>query len=304
MDHSAFSRISKVEIKKLWKRFDIEWNLNKDVNILSGINGSGKSTILDCIGKFITFGFLPDRYVSLIQSIRVTFDNGKSIFLEYVDENNQTRSFSNFADIQIYPKQLNQSLNIDIINTFDKEIQEAGRQLYVDIRTELDKDIFILQKYLDYQIKIGKRVIETVTKSNHRSQDEILEIKKRHERFLDIMDSLFENTDKKINKEKNEITFIHLQEEIASYQLSSGEKQILVILLTVLVRDDKPSIIFMDEPEISLHFDWQKKLIQYILELNPNLQVILATHSPAIIIEGWRNKVTDVEDIIVFDHAN
>jgi predicted ATP-dependent endonuclease of OLD family len=57
----------------------------------------------------------------------------------------------------------------------------------------------------------------------------------------------------------------------------------------------------MDEPEISLHFDWQKKLIQYITELNPNVQIILATHSPAVIMEGWRDKVSDVRDLITLD---
>ena len=75
----------------------------------------------------------------------------------------------------------------------------------------------------------------------------------------------------------------------------------LVILLTVLVQDNKPSIIFMDEPETSLHFDWQKKLIQYIREINPNAQIILATHSPAIIMEGWTDKVANVRDLITLD---
>jgi len=57
----------------------------------------------------------------------------------------------------------------------------------------------------------------------------------------------------------------------------------------------------MDEPEISLHFDWQKKLIGFINALNPNIQIILATHSPAVIMEGWLDRVTEVSDIIVKD---
>ena len=44
------------------------------------------------------------------------------------------------------------------------------------------------------------------------------------------------------------------------YQLSSGEKQILVILLTVLVQDKRHGVLFMDEPEISLHVEWQQRL--------------------------------------------
>ena len=39
--------IRRIEIKGLWKRFDIAWDLRPDVNILSGINGVGKTTILN-----------------------------------------------------------------------------------------------------------------------------------------------------------------------------------------------------------------------------------------------------------------
>ena len=42
----------------------------------------------------------------------------------------------------------------------------------------------------------------------------------------------------------------------------------------------------MDEPEASLHIEWQQKLIAMIRELNPNVQIILTTHSPAVIMEG------------------
>ncbi|MFT4759561.1 MAG: putative ATPase [Paraglaciecola sp.] len=87
--------------------------------------------------------------------------------------------------------------------------------------------------------------------------------------------------------------------DIKSYHLSSGEKQLLVILLTVLVQDQKPSILFMDEPEVSLHIEWQKKLIGFLRELNPNVQLIIATHSPAMIMNGWMDKVFNVEDITV-----
>ncbi len=140
-----------------------------------------------------------------------------------------------------------------------------------------------------------------VTQNKEHSQEEVLNIRKKQERFLEIIDNLFKDTDKKINRKKNEIVFISGTDEITAYQLSAGEKQILVILLTVLVQDNKPSVIFMDEPEISLHFDWQKKLIKYIREINPNAQLILATHSPAVIMEGWLDKVSDVRDLITLD---
>jgi predicted ATPase len=76
-------------------------------------------------------------------------------------------------------------------------------------------------------------------------------------------------------------------------------KQILIILLTVLVEDNEPYVLFMDEPEVSLHMEWQKRLIDLCLELNPNVQIILTTHSPAVVMNGWVDSVTEVSDITV-----
>ncbi|WP_417832353.1 AAA family ATPase [Terasakiella sp.] len=67
--------------------------------------------------------------------------------------------------------------------------------------------------------------------------------------------------------------------------LSSGEKQIFVLLtyLAFNPRSKSANVLFIDEPELSLHIKWQKSFVEAIEELNPELQVILATHSPAII---------------------
>ena len=96
---------------------------------------------------------------------------------------------------------------------------------------------------------------------------------------------------------ENEIRFSQIGEVLVPYQLSSGEKQMLAILLTVLVEDMQHYVLFMDEPEVSLHIEWQKQLIDLILELNPNVQIILTTHSPAVIMNGWLDQVTEVTDI-------
>ena len=97
----------------------------------------------------------------------------------------------------------------------------------------------------------------------------------------------------------NELQFTQIGEVLLPYRLSSGEKQILIILLTVLVEDDEPYVLFMDEPEVSLHMEWQKRLIDLCLELNPNVQISLTTHSPAVVMNGWVDSVTEVGDITV-----
>ena len=70
-----------------------------------------------------------------------------------------------------------------------------------------------------------------------------------------------------------------------------------MILLTVLVREGEHSVLFMDEPEASLHIEWQQRLISMIRELNPDMQLILTTHSPAVIMDGWLDAVTEVSEI-------
>ncbi len=130
------------------------------------------------------------------------------------------------------------------------------------------------------------------------------EVDKKKNMFLDMIDELFKSTQKKIDREKNEISFIQREKDIISpYQLSSGEKQILVILLSALIQDNKHSVmimdVIMDEPEISLHTDWQESLIDNIRKLNENAQIIIATHSPSIIINGWQDKVFEMSDIQV-----
>ena len=116
-------------------------------------------------------------------------------------------------------------------------------------------------------------------------------------RFHDLIDDLFQETGKKIIRTRNEIQCEQDGDILTPYQLSSGEKQMLVILLTVLVQDNQHCTLFMDEPEISLHVEWQQRLISLIRCLNPNVQIILTTHSPALIMNGWLAADTEDSDI-------
>jgi ABC-type glutathione transport system ATPase component len=166
------------------------------------------------------------------------------------------------------------------------------------LATELDWQIFQLQrKYLDYQVNIGNRIIAALQSGEPDAADKAQAISEPKKKFQDIVDRLFEDTGKKIIRTENEIRFSQIGETLVPYQLSSGEKQMLAILLTVLVEDNKNYVLFMDEPEVSLHVDWQQQLIDLILELNPNVQIILTTHSPAVIMNGWMDRVTEVSDI-------
>ena len=217
--------ITQIEIDALWSGHKhILWNLDRKVNILSGVNGVGKSTILNKVVKGLAQGGeFPSHLL-------------KGVHLKVSPEDARW-------------------LRFDIIRSFDRPLLNAEviAQMNASLATELDFQLYKLQrKYLDYQVNIG-----------------------------------------------NELRFSQIGEVLVPYQLSSGEKQILAILLTVLVEDNLPYVLFMDEPEVSLHIEWQKQLIDLILQLNPNIQIILTTHSPAVIMNGWMDKVTEVSDITV-----
>ena len=180
-------------------------------------------------------------------------------------------------------------MNVDTVTKMD-----------LSLATELDWQLFQLQRrYLDYQVNIGNRIIQTLQSGEANAAEKAQEISEPKRKFQDIIDSLFADTGKKIVRTENEIRFSQIGETLVPYQLSSGEKQMLAIVLTVLVEDNRPYVLFMDEPEVSLHVEWQQRLIDLIRELNPNAQIILTTHSPAVIMNGWMDRVTEVSDVIV-----
>ncbi len=169
------------------------------------------------------------------------------------------------------------------------------------MKTELDRQIYRLQKrYLDYQVNMDNRIIELLTSGTPEDALEASRTSAPKKRFQDMMDELYSDTHKLIDRRSNEIQFTQNGDVLTPYQLSSGEKQLLVILLTVLVENNEHYALIMDEPEISLHIEWQQKLIGLIRELNPNAQIILSTHSPALIMDGWMGNVTEVNEITNF----
>ena len=259
--------IKRIEIDSLWSgKKHILWELNPGVNILSGINGVCKSTILNKVVKgLVAGGEFPSHML-------------KGVRLEVVPEDAKW-------------------IRYDVIRSLDSPVLDLDTMAHVDTRisSALDFQLYHLQrKYLDYQVNIGNRMIAELQAGNTDAAQQLSLPKLR---FQDMVDDLFSDTGKKIVRTENEIRFSQIGETLVPYQLSSGEKQMLAILLTVLVEDNQHYVLFMDEPEVSLHIEWQKRLIDLCVELNPNVQIILTTHSPAVVMNGWMDAVTEVTDI-------
>jgi predicted ATP-binding protein involved in virulence len=79
--------------------------------------------------------------------------------------------------------------------------------------------------------------------------------------------------------------------------LSSGEKQLIIILGEALLQREFPWIYIADEPELSLHVSWQEKLIENLRCINPLAQIVCATHSPDV-VSTYAQNVFDMERMI------
>ena len=79
--------------------------------------------------------------------------------------------------------------------------------------------------------------------------------------------------------------------------LSSGEKQLLIQFMEMILQEGRNLIFIADEPELSLHLAWQEKLLETLRNLNENAQLIVATHSPDI-VAGFSSNVIDMKKVI------
>ena len=196
--------IKQIEIDALWSgRKHIIWDLDRQVNILSGVNGVGKSTILNKVVKGLSSG--GDFPSHLLKGVHLKVEPEDARLIRF-----------------------------DIIRSFDRPIinSEAVTKMGLTLATEMDWQIFLLQrKYLDYQVNIGNRIIATLQSGEPDAAEKAQALSQPKKDFQDIMDSLFAETGKKIIRTENEIKFTQIGETLLPYQLSSGEKQILVILL-------------------------------------------------------------------------
>lgn len=268
--------LTEIEIDQLWSgQKHIRWQLDRHVNVLSGINGVGKSTIINKVVK------------AMAENSWKTNDGGLLI--------------ADGVKVKTAPEE-GTEIRYDIIRSFDRPLlsSDALGKLDRSLMTELDWQLFQLQRrYLDYQVNIGNRIIQALQSGGEDAAAEAQKLSSQKKKFQDLVDDFFSETGKKLIRTENEIRFSQIGETLLPTQLSSGEKQMLCILLTVLVEDMQPYVLLMDEPEVSLHVDWQERLIETILDLNPNVQIILTTHSPAVIMKGWLDNVTNVEEIII-----
>jgi len=116
------------------------------------------------------------------------------------------------------------------------------------------------------------------------------------EKFLTTINSMFLQKELRFNL-RNELTIYNSEgDEFPPRGLSSGEKQLFILLASAVLQQGQPFIYVADEPELFLHVDWQVMLIDAVRSLNPSAQILVATHSPDI-VSHFNDKIFDMEGI-------
>ena len=277
--------IKDILIDSMWGDTSLEWRgLDPNINIVVGQNGFGKTTMLNLIRAVL---MKDDKFIKQLKAkvhinTLITDKEGETTEGEMSCDGKQVVQKPAFGGFE------SQSC-FYYVNTFDvpasKKSSLSQLGLTLDqVLYQRNPDVF---SFSDYRLSMLKDLRAAMYKQE------------RIDKFFDLINSLFLMTGKSIDiDDKNRVIFRKGKQIIDMEKLSAGEKQILLLLFTLFLMEDRSTVLLLDEPEISLHIEWQDRLIQVMLDLNPNCQIIMTTHSPNIFADGWEDKLVFISDLV------
>ena len=260
-----------IENEKRLKNLNI--NFENDVVVLAGVNGTGKTTVLEVIYDYFE-NFQNDK-----NKINIELDLEEE---NYINQNNISK--------ETY-------LNNLIKDSIKKE--KTPKVIYVPAEINFQKVKFNLlalykKRFLnkidsyiiaDIPFYIQMRIINTANKESEKKLGNVRdEIIAEINGIFDILD--MDTRLIGMSTETTEILpiFTNLSgDKFDINELSSGEKQLFLRTLAIKMLNPENSIILIDEPELSLHPKWQQRIVDVYRKIGKNNQIIIATHSPHIL---------------------
>lgn len=149
----------------------------------------------------------------------------------------------------------------------------------------------------DISVLIGTERIDYIVDEWNKSIDKRQTIFEPRDTFLKIINSMMQRKTFSINSQNELQITTQSGKTLPLHRLSSGEKQLLIVLGEALLQEKKPWVYIADEPELSLHVRWQESLVDNLRSINPNSQIIFATHSPDV-VSMFYSKVFDMEKML------
>ena len=273
-----------------------------DTIVLIGENGSGKTSLLKCIYDSFdiderSYKEVLENKVELTPALYITTvklnDNEigllhPDIVFEVGDKPNEPKVV--FMPTEINFEKVNKVDNTFKVKTYLQNIvdQNMTENIPSMIATKINKEIF------KNRSKTIGEVIDNVC-------DDINGIFKIMNLDVKLVGLSEDNDTRPIFKN-------NLGKEFDITGLSSGEKQLFLRALSLKFLDVNNSVILIDEPEISLHPQWQRKIIDVYKSIGENNQLIIATHSPHIVgsvkSENLRVMTKDSDGIKIVNNDN
>ena len=301
-------KIEKVHIKNIKGIKDLELSFRKDdkildVIVLAGVNGSGKTTILEAIkdffyNKYLNFNGPEKSNVNL----DIFFEDFEKKQIEEAEkssidnyEHKLQDFFSALQSYNLYRKNSNDYYRNQIAKRFDippKIIYVPANNSFEEVETETTT-LSIEYEFINI---INSSVMNDIpsyiaTRRNYLATiEEDLTMKEVTNKVVNEINGIFSILEldvklKGFSKDEKTMPIFENSagEEFDINDLSSGEKQLFLRTLSIKMLEPKNSIILIDEPELSLHPKWQQRIIEVYKKIGENNQIIVATHSPHIL---------------------
>lgn len=318
-------KIKKLVVNSLYGELDFNWEFDENVNILAGINGSYKTTLLNII-KQVTDHEDIGYPISKVEAhysdgIKLTYIRRESDIKSILEDRDSNRVIVDMLQKE-HPDWFTgdnvQNVQLAIVSYLEekngqklekKDYEDVKRIDYVntfDVASDADKESVLnaqlrrlQEQYAYYLSDLARQISDKVKVEGTVSKEQMDTINHDRDEFLNIVNGMFKETGKVLLESESSLVFVKDGDRrIHLKNLSAGEKQLLIILLTALMEKRQEYIMILDEPEISMHIDMQYALIDNLLKLNPNVQLIISTHSPSIFGSGWGDKVVYSEDLV------
>ena len=290
--------------------------------ILTGKNGSGKTSVLEAMVRYIQ-SFLGEDSIALEKIRRLQ----KYYFaLNHLKDSEQNRQ-------EFYKKSLNsegeelKNLTSEIVLNSNSNIQlkekyERGNFIFAYYRAQREFQVETYENIEKVELQNKYNIVENpgakltkylvdlkATQAFTKDVKKAEKIDRWFKRFENILKTIFE--DEHLELKFNDETFqfsIHEsgREPFDFNTMSSGYAAVLDIINDLIIRMEAQSglrtefdmegIVLVDEIETHLHLELQKKILPVLTELFPNIQFIITTHSPFIL--------SSLDDAVIYDLEN
>ena len=296
-------------LEKLDINFESEGKV-LDLIVLAGINGSGKTRVLESIRYWF------EMFRSKAVNVELFYEENEREVLESLmnsegltEVEKEAQKDIEFTDclrnIKFYNydyrhnKTENRNYNSKIISKSFEKLKIFPKLIYVPTeinfeeikkaQTNLKKEYRFINIVDSYEIKDIPSYIATRISKVANEEENLTMGQVRKKVFAEI-NGIFEILEldvklSEISKDENSMPIFtdSSGKKFGINELSSGEKQLFLRTLAIKMLEPENSIIMIDEPELSLHPKWQQKIVDVYRKIGRNNQIILATHSPHIL---------------------